>query len=145
MGGEYAVEFVSPICRYPDIEVIQAVVRKLRAAGARVNDSCGIHIHVDASVHNVRTLRNIVNLMAAKEDLLYKALQVNVNRENYCQKADLRFLDELNRRRPESMVSCKNVRPGRERRAPMKSIPSAPGFSGWDSMGRNLRRPGYTC
>lgn len=108
-GKEYAVEFVSPICRYPDIEVVQAVVRRLRTAGARVNDSCGIHVHVDASPHDAKTLRNIANLMAAKEDLLYKALQVNVWRENYCQKADLRFLDELNQRRPESMDMLEHI------------------------------------
>ena len=53
---------------------------------------CGIHIHVDAAAYNEKTLRNIVNIMAAKEDLLYKALKVKVARERYCQKADLRFL-----------------------------------------------------
>ena len=46
---DYSVEFVSPICQYEDIETIQELVRKLRAGGARVNSSCGIHVHVDAS------------------------------------------------------------------------------------------------
>ena len=58
----YRVEFVSPICVYPDIETIQEIIRSLRAGGAKVNDSCGIHVHVDASTHNVKTLRNIVNI-----------------------------------------------------------------------------------
>lgn len=75
-GRTYAVELVSPICQYDDIPTIQEIVRALRSAGAKVNDSCGIHIHVDAAPHTVTTLRNIVNIMAAKEDLLYKALQV---------------------------------------------------------------------
>ena len=100
---DYSVEFVSPICQYEDIPVVQELVRKLRAGGARVNDSCGIHVHVDASAHTPQTLRNIVNIMAAKEDLLYKALQVKVNRENYCRKADTRFLEELNHKRPKTM------------------------------------------
>ena len=64
---DYSVEFVSPICRYEDIETIQEIVRKLRSGGAKVNDSCGIHVHVDASSHTPKTLRNIVNIMAAKE------------------------------------------------------------------------------
>ena len=72
---DYSVEFVSPICQYEDIETIQELVRKLRAGGARVNDSCGIHVHVDASSHTPQTLRNIVNIMASKEDLLYKTLK----------------------------------------------------------------------
>lgn len=99
----YAVEFVSPICQYEDIETIQELVRKLRAGNGRVNDSCGIHVHVDASDHTAKTLRNIVNIMASKEDMLYKALQVDVEREHYCQKADTRFLDELNHKRPTTM------------------------------------------
>lgn len=102
-NSDYKVEFVTPICRYEDIEPLQEIIRKLRTAGAKVNDSCGIHVHVDASAHNVKTLRNIVNIMAAKEDLLYKALKVEVEREYYCQKADTRFLDAMNNRRPKTM------------------------------------------
>ena len=48
---DYSVEFVSPICKYEDIETVQELVRKLRTGGAKVNDSCGIHVHVDASAH----------------------------------------------------------------------------------------------
>lgn len=108
-GRSYAVEVVSPICRYDDIPTIQEIVRKLRSAGAKVNASCGIHVHVDAAPHTVTTLRNIVNIMAAKEDLLYKALQVKVSRENYCQKADIRFLDEMNRRHPSTMEELERL------------------------------------
>lgn len=46
-SSECKVEMVSPICRYEDIEDIQNIVRKLRKEGhAKVNDSCGIHIHI---------------------------------------------------------------------------------------------------
>ena len=106
---QYSVEFVSPICRYDDIELVQELVRKLRHAGAKVNDSCGIHVHVDASPHDVKTLRNIVNIMASKEDLLYKALDVQVHREHYCKKADTRFLDEMNHKRPKSMDELESI------------------------------------
>ena len=106
---DYSVEFVSPICQYEDIETIQEIVRKLRSGGAKVNDSCGIHVHVDASSHTPKTLRIIVNIMASKEDLLYKALQVQVEREHYCQKADTRFLDELNHRKPKSMSEVERL------------------------------------
>lgn len=109
VGRTYAVELASPICRYDDIPTIQEIVRALRGAGAKVNDSCGIHIHVDAAPHTVTTLRNIVNIMAAKEDLLYKALQVKVERENYCQKADTRFLDEMNQKRPSTMEELERL------------------------------------
>lgn len=80
-----------------------------RAGGAKVNDSCGIHVHVDASSHTPQTLRNIVNIMASKEDLLYKTLKVQVNREHYCQKADTRFLEELNHKRPKTMQEVEQM------------------------------------
>ena len=105
----YAVEFVSPICRYGDIETIQELVRKLRAEGARVNNTCGIHVHVNAAPHTAKTLRNIVNIMAAKEDLLYKALNVDVERENYCKKADTRFLDDVNLKRPSTLTELEEL------------------------------------
>lgn len=105
----YSVEFVTPICNYDDIETIQELVRKLRGAGARVNSSCGLHCHINAAPHTPKTLRNIVNIMAAKEDLLYKALKVNVSREHYCQKMDTRFLDEINNRPPMSMEQFKSM------------------------------------
>lgn len=99
----YSVEVVSPICQYEDIETIQEIVRELRGNGAMVNNSCGIHIHVDASTHTAKTLRNIVNIMAAKEDLLYKALQIQVARERYCKRTDTSLLDRLDKNHPRSM------------------------------------------
>ena len=61
---DYKVEVVSPICHYEDIETIQSIVRELRRNGhAKVNESCGIHIHVDASKHTARSLRNIANII----------------------------------------------------------------------------------
>ena len=107
--GAYEVEVVSPICRYEDIRTIQEIIRKLRAAGARVNGSCGIHVHVDATPHSARTLKNLVNIMAAKEDLLHKALDVKVEREDYCKKTDTRFLDRLNKSRHTSMEDLERL------------------------------------
>ena len=45
-SSEYQTEMVSPICRYEDIVTIQELIRKLRAAGAFANKSCGIHVHI---------------------------------------------------------------------------------------------------
>ena len=53
----------------------------------KVNDSCGIHVHVDAANHNRQSLKNLIGIMYSKEDILFKALQVNPGREqNFCQK-----------------------------------------------------------
>lgn len=110
-SSECKVEMVSPICRYEDIEDIQNIVRKLRKEGhAKVNDSCGIHIHIDASVHDARSLRNITNIMYSKEDLIYKALKVNVAREHrYCKKVDQSFIDKLNRMKPKDIGRVEEI------------------------------------
>ncbi|BAL01454.1 hypothetical protein OBV_42550 [Oscillibacter valericigenes Sjm18-20] len=101
---------VSPICHYGDIETIQELVRKLRGAGMLVNKSCGIHIHVDASPHDAKTLRNITNIMASKEDLIYKAMQVEVARERqYCKKVEQSFLDEINRKKPKTLDEVSRI------------------------------------
>ncbi len=106
----YSVELVSPICRYEDIETIQEIVRKLRQAGMIANRSCGIHIHLDASPHNANSLRNITNIMASKEDMIYKATQVEVARERqYCKKVEESFLEELNRKKPRTLDEVSRI------------------------------------
>ena len=107
---EYQTEMVSPICRYEDIVSIQEIVRKLKERGAFVNKTCGIHVHIDASPFDARTLRNITNIMASNEDLIYKALQVSVSREHsYCQKVEQRFLEELNRKKPKTLNGVERI------------------------------------
>lgn len=109
-SDDYKTEMVTPICHYEDIETIQELVRKLRSAGAIVNNKCGIHIHLDASPFNANTLRNITNIMASKEDLIYKAMQVEVARERqYCKKVEQSFLDELNRKKPRTLEAVSRI------------------------------------
>lgn len=108
--SDYKTEMVSPICRYEDIVPIQEIVRKLKENGAIINRSCGIHVHIDASPFDARTLRNITNIMASKEDLIYKALGVSVARQNrWCQPVEQRFLDELNRQKPRSLDGVEQI------------------------------------
>lgn len=109
-SDDYKTEMVSPICRWEDIEKVQELIRKLREVGAIANDSCGIHVHVDASPFNANTLRNITNIMASKEDLIYKALQVTVARQHrWCKPVDARFLEELNRRKPKTLNEVSRI------------------------------------
>ena len=109
-GDDYKVEVVSPKSRYADIEDIQELARRLRKAGAFANSSCGIHIHVDAANHTAKTLRNLVNLMASKEDMLYKALEVNEARmRKYCQKVNSSLVEDINRTKPVTMEALKTL------------------------------------
>lgn len=84
---EYKVEMVTPKLTYPELPKLQECVRQVRYAGAKVNSSCGIHVHVDASNHNRQSLKNLIGIMYSKEDILFKALQVNESRaSHWCQK-----------------------------------------------------------
>lgn len=100
-GLDHRLELVSPICTYSDIETVQEVTRVLRKAGSFCNSSCGLHLHVGKERFTAKTLRNLVNIVASKEDLIYQALQVDEQRESrYCQKVNQSFLEELNRQKP---------------------------------------------
>lgn len=92
-------EFVTPICTYSDIEKIQEVIRKFREAGAGVNDSCGIHVHVGAELHTAKSLKNIVNIMYSKQDMLYRALKMHPARaEKWAKKITPSHLDRFKKK-----------------------------------------------
>ena len=83
----YRVEMVTPKLTYAELPKFQECVRRVRTAGGKVNSSCGIHIHVDAANHNRQSLKNLIGIMYSKEDILFKALQVNESRASrWCQK-----------------------------------------------------------
>lgn len=75
--GNYRVEMVSPKLDYGELPKLQEIIRTLRRAGARVNSSCGLHCHIDAANHIRQSLKNLIGIMYSKEDILFKALQVN--------------------------------------------------------------------
>ena len=108
-ADEYKCEIVSPILTYGDMADLQEVVRRLRHSGAFVNSQCGIHIHVDAGRYTPQTLRNLVNIIASKEDILYKALRIDPARLRWCKKTNEKLLEAINRRKPQTMEALKDI------------------------------------
>ena len=111
-GNEYSVELVSPILTYEeDIETLQTIVRELRTAGAYASPKlqCGIHIHLDGEPHNAKTLKNFINIIASKNDLLYKALQIQPERMRWCQKMDETLVKKIKTRRPKTEEQIKKI------------------------------------
>ena len=108
--ADYACELVSPILHYhEDIDTLQGMVRRLRRAGGMTNSSCGIHIHLDGAPHSARTLRNFVNIIASHNDLFYKALQIEPNRMQYCQKMDRALVESLNSLKPKTLDRLEDI------------------------------------
>ena len=105
-------EMVTPILKYEDIETLQEIVRILRKAGAKSDATrgCGVHIHIGATGHNPKTMKNLANIMASHESLLAEALSLDSWRiNNYCKTVDQRFLQELNRKKPTTMSSFADI------------------------------------
>lgn len=110
-SNTYKVELVSPILTYEDIEALQELIRTLRIAGA-ISDSkygSGIHIHVDAKKHTPSSLKNLVNLMTSKEDLLYKALNIDLTRIRYCKKVNDSLIAAINKKKPKTITALAYV------------------------------------
>ena len=94
----YAVEMVAPKLTYAELPKLQECVRQVRHAGAKVNRTCGIHVHVDAANHNRQSLKNLIGIMYSKEDILFNALKVNPERvEAYCKKVREPMLQKARR------------------------------------------------
>lgn len=108
-GGEQC-ELVTPILTYADIETLQEIIRKLRKAGAKVNGSCGVHVHIGAQGLTAQAIRNLVNTVASREELFFRALQVDEARKNhYCQPVDKNFLTALNAQKPATLDELKAI------------------------------------
>lgn len=109
-SDRFCTEMVSPKLTYEEMGKLQAVVRCLRRNGAWVNHSCGMHVHVDASNHTPKSLKNALTIMYSKEDLLFKALKVQTEREEqYCQKVRPMVLEKI-RRMPNSSISMEQLK-----------------------------------
>ena len=105
-------EMVTPILTYSDMETLQELLRKLRKAGAKSDSTrgCGVHIHIGAKGHTPQTLRNLVNIMASHESLITAALNLSRSRiARYCKMVDPRFLEEINRKKPNTMSKLADI------------------------------------
>jgi len=99
-----SAEVVSPVCRWEDIEMVQEVVRAVRKAGGKTDSSCGIHIHIGRGEHTAKTLRNLVNMVNAKEDMLAQALEITPSRRcDWCREVEPAFREKLNQKKPTSL------------------------------------------
>lgn len=98
----YKVEMVTPKLKYEELPKMQECIRRLRKSGAKVNSSCGLHVHIDAANHNRQSLKNLLSIMYSKEDMLFKALQVNESRAlRWCKKVREPMLEKARKLKSE--------------------------------------------
>lgn len=105
-------EMVTPILHYDDIEFLQEVVRQLRHAGAKSDDTrgCGVHIHVGGDGHTPQSLRHLVNMMAAHEKLIISAIRIANHRlYQYCKPVCPEFVKRINAEKPKTMEKLEDI------------------------------------
>ena len=105
-------EMVTPILTWNDIETLQEICRQLRHKGAKSDATrgCGVHIHIGANGHTPQTLRNLANIMASHEDLLTKALKLDIARvSRYCRSVNRVFLSRVNQKKPKTMAELADI------------------------------------
>ena len=94
-------EVVSPVLGYPDLETLQAIVRAIRACGAKVDEQCGIHIHVDALPFDGRTLGILAKIVYKQEPLILVALGIQQSRlDRYTKPISPALIRQIEERRP---------------------------------------------
>ena len=120
-GGENSGEIVSPILGYDDIDELQNVVRAARTAGAKTDPSTGIHIHIDGSRFDAKSVTNLVKLVHKQERLLEHALGVSETRLNrYCRPIDADFIQRIEGRRPKTMQEISDAWYGYRNTSPQR-------------------------
>ena len=109
-SDKYSCELVTPILTYDeDIETLQEIVRKLRKAGAKANSSCGIHIHLNGADHSVQSIKNFINIIASKNNLLYKALDILPERAKFCRKLDSNLIQRFHNTKIKTMEQLADI------------------------------------
>lgn len=104
--GYGTCEMTTPILKYDDIPLLQAVIRQLRSKGAKSdsNHECGVHVHIGAAPLSTCALYNLSNIMYNYEHLLANALQIDSNRtSHWCQFMNTNYHSQLNNAYNEGM------------------------------------------
>lgn len=103
-------EVVSPVLGYDDIPVFQEVVRAIRKCGSTVDGKCGMHIHIDASAFDGRTLSNLAKIVYKQEPLILTALGINQNRlQRYTKPVSPELISRIERSRPKTKEDMNRV------------------------------------
>lgn len=103
VSPDLRAEVVSPVLGYDDIATLQEVVRAIRKCGATVDEKCGMHVHVDASAFDGKTLANLAKIVHKQEPLILTALGVSQARLNqYTKPVSSELIARIERSRPKT-------------------------------------------
>jgi Putative amidoligase enzyme len=99
----YQAEIATPILRYNDFDTLQRVLRAVYSCGAYTDDSCGVHVHVNARLFDGDALANLAIVVAAHEQRIMRALGVSdAKKARYAKPIDAGFVRRVKQRNPKT-------------------------------------------
>lgn len=108
--GHNAIEYVTNIFQGDSgIESLKSFCEKLKDTQHKVNASCGLHIHVDASKLKPYQIINITSFIRVFEPLIWKLMPLSRRKNQYCGKLSYRFVTLKQSRQRESMSFASRV------------------------------------
>ena len=100
-------ELITPVLGYDDIPMLKELLSTLKDTGAVScpNVGAGVHIHVSrCNNFSVKDIKNIVNIMAAHEEQIGRAIKIAEKRtERYCKVISPEFLKMMREQNPTTM------------------------------------------
>ncbi len=103
-------EVVTPILRYADLPLVQAVIRAVRRVGARTDETTAVHVHVGAHAFTANAVAHLLKLVYQQEDLVFAALGVSAaRRARYTRPLDTAMMARLLRVRPRTLAQLNRV------------------------------------
>ena len=89
-------ETVSPVCTLADMDMVQKVVRSLRAHGATARATCGLHVHVGAKDMTCKAAVNLAKMWYMNENFMVKGCGTRAERlYHYTRQTAKPFTDAL--------------------------------------------------
>lgn len=123
-GGNGGLELVSPILNgYEGVRALAAASRALALAGARVNRTCGVHVHLDASDLTPNQIGNVVANYADAQtaiDFLVPESRRSTVHNRYCNPINEYSLPRL--RSAQTLSDLASAQPGRYHKVNIQSL-----------------------
>jgi hypothetical protein len=119
VAPDLRAEVVSPVLNYAELPTLQEVVRSIRRCGAEVDEKCGMHIHVDASAFDGKTLGNLAKIIHKQEELILTALGVSEERmHRYTKPMSSDFIARIESSRPRTKAQMNHIWYGYQNESP---------------------------
>ena len=95
-GLSKGLELVSPILKGDDgLDELQVVMNTLNNIGAKVDRTCGLHVHHDIQDYDVEHLISLFNLYFNYEPAINKMMPKSRRNQQYCKELDISMLKRI--------------------------------------------------